>query len=83
MTAKGQVIASLRAGRTDRGRMACTVHAEYTPQVPLDDLAPVEVNDPLCGRAKPITRIVGGVAAEKGAHPWLVSARNVGAQAPA
>ena len=74
MTSKGQVTASLRAGRADRGRMLCEVWAEHTPQVALDDLAPVNINDPLCGRAKPITRIVGGVEAEKGAHPWIVSA---------
>ena len=73
LTSAGQVTVSLRAGRTDRGRLLCTVSAESSPQVALGDLAPVEVNDPLCGRAKPITRIVGGVTAEKGAYPWLVS----------
>ncbi|KAF0292425.1 Trypsin II-P29 [Amphibalanus amphitrite] len=72
LTSTSRVTASLRAGRTDNGKMACVVRAELTPQVSLDDLAPVEVNDPLCGRAKPITRIVGGVTAEKGAYPWLV-----------
>ncbi|XP_037093100.1 transmembrane protease serine 11B-like [Pollicipes pollicipes] len=72
VSSRGRVVAQLRTGRRDHGRFRCTVRAELIREVSESDLPAVQVNDPLCGRTKHTTRIVGGEAAPKNTYPWLV-----------